>query len=252
MPVVTRSATMPDDLEGSARGHQQQSERRLRECSRIFTRAGRYGLNIHGASVRHTLDFISHTMQKPFLPLPLSHSKGVADSKPMRYGVWGENDRQWEATYKAAYTRIATRIQALHFKNGMRRHETTKFKGIPRIIHHIWLGPPCPTSMRRWMRKWHDMHPRWQHILWDEKSIDGFGLRNAAAYDAAENFGEKSDIARYEILERMGYVLQVSCDWKSNCDTMDFLNSLVLKCDMSAACDVCSLGDLTQRRLPRC
>ncbi|KAJ0411671.1 hypothetical protein ATCC90586_002055 [Pythium insidiosum] len=42
--------------------------------------------------------------------------------------------------------------------------------------------------------------------LWRDEDVLQFKLQNQAAYDAAPNFGEKADIARYEILERVGGV----------------------------------------------
>ena len=39
------------------------------------------------------------------------------------------------------------------------------------------------------------MGPEWTFILWDEVSIEMFGLKNIGAYESAGNYGEKSDIA---------------------------------------------------------
>lgn len=39
----------------------------------------------------------------------------------------------------------------------------------------------------------------WEAKLWTDEDVDGFGLENRAAYDAAGNFGQKSDILRYEV-----------------------------------------------------
>ena len=35
--------------------------------------------------------------------------------------------------------------------------------------------------------------------MWGDKDVEAFGLENREAYDAAGNFGEKSDILRYEV-----------------------------------------------------
>lgn len=35
--------------------------------------------------------------------------------------------------------------------------------------------------------------------LWGDADVEEFGLENREAYDAAGNFGEKSDILRYEV-----------------------------------------------------
>jgi len=75
---------------------------------------------------------------------------------------------------------------------------------IPKIIHQIWLGNPFPEKWL-WLREtWLKNHPDWQYILWTEKEIEEFGLTNQKLYDQATNYGEKSDIARYEILYRYG------------------------------------------------
>lgn len=76
---------------------------------------------------------------------------------------------------------------------------------IPKIIHQIWVGPkPLPESCRRYQETWKHHHPDWQFILWTDKEIEALDLVNKAKYDAATNYGEKADIARYEILFRLG------------------------------------------------
>ena len=75
---------------------------------------------------------------------------------------------------------------------------------IPKTIHQIWLGSPFPERCKRLQQTWLDQHPDWEYILWDDAKINAFGLVNKSKYDRAVNFGEKSDIARYEILYRYG------------------------------------------------
>lgn len=75
---------------------------------------------------------------------------------------------------------------------------------IPNIIHQIWLGSSLPERYQLLQQTWRDKHPDWQYFLWTEQEIEQFGLTNYAAYAAATNYGEKSDIARYEILYRFG------------------------------------------------
>ncbi|MFC1841578.1 glycosyltransferase family 32 protein [Candidatus Dependentiae bacterium] len=77
---------------------------------------------------------------------------------------------------------------------------------IPKIIHQIWLGNngKLPEKYKAFQISWINNHPDWEYILWTEKEIDEFGLKNRKHYDEADNYGVKSDIARYEILYRMG------------------------------------------------
>lgn len=75
---------------------------------------------------------------------------------------------------------------------------------IPKIIHQVWLGSSFPEKYIYFQNTWRMFHPDWEYILWTEKEIEEFGLVNKAAYDESTNYGQKSDIARYEILYRMG------------------------------------------------
>ena len=75
---------------------------------------------------------------------------------------------------------------------------------IPKIIHQIWLGSSFPEKYIYFQSTWKLFHPDWEYRLWTEAEIEAFGLTNKAAYDESTNWGQKSDIARYEILYRMG------------------------------------------------
>lgn len=77
---------------------------------------------------------------------------------------------------------------------------------IPKIFHHIWVGSPFPEKYKQLRQTWIDKHPDWEFILWTDEKIEAFGLQNKKIYDVNPNFGSKADIARYEILYRMGGV----------------------------------------------
>ena len=79
-------------------------------------------------------------------------------------------------------------------------------KKIPKIIHQIWLGSPVPDKYKKWQTSVQLLHPRWQYKLWTDKDINELNLINKAQYEASSNYGERSDIARYEILYRYGGV----------------------------------------------
>jgi hypothetical protein len=80
---------------------------------------------------------------------------------------------------------------------------------IPRTIHHIWLGSPLPARFASFRATWAAAHPMsrgWRHVLWGDAEAAAFPLRNRAAFEAATNWGEKSDILRYEVLHAQGGV----------------------------------------------
>ena len=76
---------------------------------------------------------------------------------------------------------------------------------IPKIIHQIWIGPdPKPVEL---INTWKEKNPKFTHFLWDEKAIDKFHLKNRAIYDAycaQKVYSGAANIARAEILERLG------------------------------------------------
>jgi inositol phosphorylceramide mannosyltransferase catalytic subunit len=96
------------------------------------------------------------------------------------------------------------------YKQGMR----TSFdpQGAPRIpciFHLIWLGSPVPRGYRLLVKRLKELHPTWRVKLWTDAdvvdgSIAGIPLVNHTAFTWATNYGEKSDILRYEILARYG------------------------------------------------
>jgi mannosyltransferase OCH1-like enzyme len=96
-----------------------------------------------------------------------------------------------------------------NLKNRYNRYQKSKSgkKGeyrIPKKIHMIWLGSAPPAFVRKMFDSWKRMHSDWSVKLWTQKDVDSFHLKNKQIYKAAKNWGEKSDIFRYELLEREG------------------------------------------------
>jgi len=95
---------------------------------------------------------------------------------------------------------------------------------IPKKIHQIWLGSPLPDEFKSFCESWKTTHPGWEYKLWTDKDIEELNLENKALYDAATNYGERSDIARYEILYRFGG-LYIDTDFES-IKPMDILHHM--------------------------
>ncbi len=96
-------------------------------------------------------------------------------------------------------------LEKIYQQNFVNSKLEPKVGKIPKIIHYIWLGPkPLPNTFERFSNSWKKFHPNWQIILWRDNDVKKFGLKNQAKFDAATNWGAKSDIARYEILYRHG------------------------------------------------
>jgi len=85
--------------------------------------------------------------------------------------------------------------------------EVLKSPLIPLKIHQIWIGPkPLPEKFKWMVKTWKDKHPSWEYKLWVNEDLKKFKLTNRAAFDKAKNWGAKSDILRYEIVNRYGGV----------------------------------------------
>jgi hypothetical protein len=95
---------------------------------------------------------------------------------------------------------------ASRFDTFERLHAEPATERIPKRIHQIWLGGELPDGYRAWTATWRDVNKGWEYRLWDSEAIREFGLVNERAFRKSPSFGAKSDIARYEILERLGGV----------------------------------------------
>lgn len=105
-------------------------------------------------------------------------------------------------------------IKTLYTKNLITDFDWSDKPRIPKIIHHIWLGSPLPEKCKILRDTWIQNHPDWTFMLWTDKDVEKFGLENKALFDASKNWGEKSDIWRYEIVHRFGG-LYVDTDFES-------------------------------------
>lgn len=77
---------------------------------------------------------------------------------------------------------------------------------IPKKIHQVWMGGTLPHKYRILSESWKKHHPTWEYRLWTDKDVEGFGLKNRDLFYRAKNMGHRSDIFRYEILNRHGGV----------------------------------------------
>lgn len=90
--------------------------------------------------------------------------------------------------------------------------KTDKAYRIPRIVHQIWLGSPVPEAFRNWMSSWANLKG-WTYILWTDVEAEKFVMHNRELYNLAENYAEKADILRLEILHQHGGLyVDIDCE----------------------------------------
>ena len=98
-------------------------------------------------------------------------------------------------------------LKNLYQKNHMSKVTPGELPIIPKIIHQIWIGPKAPPAILKTSQESiQKFHPDWEYKLWTDADVPGLALFNKRFYDESDNWGEKSDILRYEILKRYGGV----------------------------------------------
>ena len=130
---------------------------------------------------------------------------------------------------------------------------------IPHIFHHIWLGSRMPEVCVGMRESWFTHNPGWKGILWTDRQenyifgevatsveqiqemlqdkniksivcdVKNFPLLNYRAYASTDNYGERSDIVRYEVLYEFGG-LYIDTDFRC-LKSFDVLHAL---CDFYA------------------
>ncbi|KAG5176950.1 surface protein Sur1, partial [Tribonema minus] len=123
----------------------------------------------------------------------------LPSDRPLKWALWSTEDRRW------------LHLASLHYEHTWRQRcsgDATAAIGqqpcIPHTLHQVWLGGSMPSKFRDLRESWAKLHDGWELRLWGGGDVEDFGLENRAAFDAATNYGEKSDIFRYEILHRHG------------------------------------------------
>lgn len=91
---------------------------------------------------------------------------------------------------------------------------------IPKIAHFIWIGPrPFPRESVENVRTWMAKNPDWTFYFWTDRNrpVPYPGMKTRMiqelkflklgdCFSKSDNFGEKSDLLRYEILYQEGGV----------------------------------------------
>lgn len=91
---------------------------------------------------------------------------------------------------------------------------------IPKVVHFIWIGPrPFPRESVENVRTWMAKNPDWTFNFWTDRDrpapAPGMQIRRIEEshfskmwnyYSQSDNYGEKSDLLRYEILYQEGGV----------------------------------------------
>ncbi|MGR3973904.1 MAG: glycosyltransferase [Candidatus Rhabdochlamydia sp.] len=132
-------------------------------------------------------------------------------------------------------------FKTIYEKNIPFLHRKSTMFHVPKIIHFIWLGPrPFPRESLENIRSWIAKHPDWIIKFWTDREIplrhkqikmaniqDLHFIKLLECYKKSDNYAEKSDILRYEILYQEGGIYadhDVKCfqSFEPLCKAFDF------------------------------
>lgn len=75
---------------------------------------------------------------------------------------------------------------------------------IPKKIHQIWLGGEIPDEVLQLGSKLVLLNPNWEYKLWTDEDVKNYHLIKRDLFNSMDNYGFKSDILRFEILNNEG------------------------------------------------
>ncbi len=141
--------------------------------------------------------------------------------------LMGKNTSHWTHVAQPIDVEALTRYKQLYERQKELKGRKSVAK-IPKVVHFIWLGPRTfPRESVENVRTWMAKNPDWKFKFWTDRQRDApcNGMETilikkypfpllSRCYDSSENWGEKSDVLRFEILYTLGGVY---VDHDANC-----------------------------------
>jgi hypothetical protein len=142
--------------------------------------------------------------------------------------LMGKSTSHWNSITEEQDVKTLEFAKALYQKNKMAQYAQKGRYKVPAVIHFIWLGPrPFPPGSVENVRTWIENNPGWTVKFWTDRDRDppcegmekmlvkDFSFsRLGECFEQSQNWGEKSDILRHEILYREGGIY---VDHDANC-----------------------------------
>jgi hypothetical protein len=151
---------------------------------------------------------------------------GCGEKKEAKHDVqdfemmMGKKSERWQFVQTQEDFENMTFFKKLYDKNIPLLSEKSQMVRVPKTIHFIWIGPkPFPRESVENVRSWVSKHPDWTFKFWTDRDRplphpkmqkyliqDLQFLKLFNCYHKSDNYGEKSDLLRYEILYQEGGV----------------------------------------------
>ena len=128
---------------------------------------------------------------------------------------WVDFDYSMQVNNDLPKNELYQQLSQVYYNNHPDEHECSSLPLIPKKIHQIWLGPvSIPQQYQEYAETWKKLHPDWEYKLWRESDIEFWEFSTRDLFNKASSYQEKSDILRYEILNKFGG-LYVDMDYKA-------------------------------------
>ena len=153
----------------------------------------------------------------PFLILVIGCKRGLPVKKGDDFNtLMGCNKSVWQFVQTREDFENIDQFKEIYDKN--KELEVLKGVKVPKVVHFIWLGPNSfPKGSVKNVRSWVEHHPQWTFKLWTDRRrplphpqmelnlVRDFTFTTLKShFYQSDNYAEKSDILRYEILHQEG------------------------------------------------
>ncbi len=142
--------------------------------------------------------------------------------------LMGKSTAHWNYVAQSQDIDMLERAKTLYEKNQSAQFISEGPYKIPPVVHFIWLGPrPFPPQSVENVRTWIALNPGWKVKFWTDRDreppcegmekvfVQDFPfLKLGGCYEDSQNWAEKSDVLRFEILYQEGGVY---ADHDANC-----------------------------------
>jgi mannosyltransferase OCH1-like enzyme len=122
------------------------------------------------------------------------------DMSSEKNNFWCKSDEEFRGLIEETTLRWQRQL-----RRNVSAHGATRLI-IPKVFHFIWLGSNLPDEFLPMIGSWKCQHPLWEVRIWSDEDVEPLSLTNRHLFDSSANFGMKSDILRYEILQKFGGV----------------------------------------------
>lgn len=142
--------------------------------------------------------------------------------------LMGKGTAHWQHVKQESDIAFLQKCKEIYEKNIALKESVIETSRIPHTVHFIWLGPKAfpPKSVEN-IRTWMAKNPGWKFVFWTDSArlapCSGMEVRQVKDFHftklgdrfvQSDNWGEKSDLLRYEILLQEGGVY---VDHDANC-----------------------------------